>query len=145
MDSYRRTAHYAATAGLKLLDAYAVMRNVFPEDAHLRCNGRVFISITVLEFKAGVPVLRNVLRSRFDSRDDLMDACMASSAIPFLSETGWGRRYRGSIVFDGGLLNNVPRFRDGARRQLVCTLAPVTYPAYSSFMCVIAAAARRCA
>ena len=62
--------------------------------------------------------------SEYATRDDLIDACIASSSIPFITSSGAGRRYRGSVAVDGGMLNNVPVFRDAVRPQIVFRLGP---------------------
>jgi predicted acylesterase/phospholipase RssA len=95
-----------------------------PPDAYLRCNGRCFISITVLD-KGYLP--HNVIISEFTSNEDLVNACFASSCIPFVVERGFGPRFRGQRVVDGGLTNNTPCFTDGERRQIVFRLDHVPY------------------
>lgn len=66
---------------------------------------------------------------------DAISSCnegIASSSIPFLSASGFGQRYRGELVLDGGILNNVPVFRDGVRPQIVLRLSSVyVAPPYS--------------
>jgi len=120
--------------GLSLLEAYTEINNesfdMFPPDAHERCSGKVFINITTI---SNFGVVRNTVVSEFATRDDLIDACMASSSIPYLSTAGLGKRYRGELVVDGGILNNVPVFRDGTRPQIVLRLSSVPYPSLESF------------
>lgn len=101
------------------------MRDCMPEDAHIRCSGKVFVSITVVDPKKGPGALTNLIVSEFTSRDDLMDACMASSCIPYISDDGLGRKFRGQYVVDGGVINNVPHFHDHKRRQIVFRLSQV--------------------
>jgi len=130
-DSYRRTADNMAD-GCALLEAYVRMRDVIPDDAHLRCNNRVFISITTVSL-AGV--IHSEVISEFHSRDDLIDACVASSTIPGLTGAllGGHATFRGKTVLDGGILNNTPLFRGNDRRQIVVDLANVAYSGYLSF------------
>lgn len=110
--------------GMKILDAYRCFAtDILPDDAHVRCSGRVFISVSVL----GWTGLRNVIVSEFDSREDLIEACIASSNIPFITSNGLGARFRGNITFDGGPTNNTPVFTDGKRRQIVFNLGAVPY------------------
>lgn len=101
------------------------LRTVLPPDAYRRCSGRVFISITVFS-SLGVPT--NLMVSRFTSNHDLFEACLASSTIPFVTESGLGPRFRGMRVVDGGVTCNTPVFKDGVRRQLVIQLSQVRYP-----------------
>ena len=101
------------------------MRDCLPADAHLRCSGKVFVSITVFDPCKGPAALSNKIVSEFKSRDDLLNACMASSAIPYISDDGVGRIYDGNYVLDGGFINNTPFFHDNKRRQIVCRLSKV--------------------
>lgn len=113
----------------KLLDCYdkfmdSMMLKILPDDAYLKCTDRLFISVTVLSSLGPV----NTLISKFNSNEDLIQACVASSTIPFLSTSGFSRFFRGQRVFDGGFTNNIPCFGDFVRRQLVFDLGKVAYP-----------------
>ena len=70
----------------------------------------------------------NRIVSQFTSNDDLLQCCMASSTLPYLTERAGCRIFRGEYVVDGGLTNNIPLFTDGVRRQLVFRLFDVEYP-----------------
>jgi predicted acylesterase/phospholipase RssA len=98
------------------------VRAQLAEDAYKSCSGRLHISITVLR---GWGRLENVVVSEFLSNEDLFEACLASSTIPYITERGAYRLFRGMRVIDGGLTNNTPVFRDGTRRQLVFRLSQV--------------------
>ena len=63
--------------------------------------------------------------SEFHSNDELIQACCASSTIPYITEGSWCRYFRGLPVLDGGLSNNRPLFKDAVRRQLVFQLSEV--------------------
>ena len=122
---YQTRAH----SDKKLLDAYhlilpRMILPTLPADAYKRCSGRCHISISVLR---GCRV-RNMIVSEFSSNADLVDACIASSNIPFVATKGWGRRFRGEIVLDGGCTNNLPTFNDSKRPQLLFDLSKVAYP-----------------
>jgi predicted acylesterase/phospholipase RssA len=93
------------------------------EDAYKGCCGRLYISITVVRSWGR---LENLVVSEFLSNEDLFEACLASSTIPYITERGGYRLFRGMKVIDGGLTNNTPVFRDGIRRQLVFRLSQVT-------------------
>ena len=95
-----------------------------PEDAFIICTNRLFVSITVLTRYGPV----NRIVSEFSSNDDLLEACLASSTLPYLTERRGCRMFRGEYVVDGGLTNNIPVFTDGVRRQLVFRLFDVEYP-----------------
>jgi predicted acylesterase/phospholipase RssA len=87
------------------------------------CTNRMFISITVITSTG----LKNMIVSQYESNDDLIEACLASSTIPYITERKMYRTFRGMKVVDGGLTNNTPVFRDGARRQLIFRLSQVRY------------------
>ena len=95
-----------------------------PEDAFIICTNRLFVSMTVLTRYGPV----NRIVSEFSSNDDLLEACLASSTLPYLTERRGCRMFRGEYVVDGGLTNNIPVFTDGVRRQLVFRLFDVEYP-----------------
>eukprot|EP00622_Pseudochattonella_farcimen_P008125 FR744293.1.p1 GENE.FR744293.1~~FR744293.1.p1 ORF type:complete len:198 (+),score=14.00 FR744293.1:296-889(+) len=110
-----------------LLDGYrnimpSMILKVLPEDAYRRCSGRVFISITIMKFGR----CENMIVSEFQSNLDLIEACMASSTIPFITTSGFGQHFRGHRVIDGGATNNIPVFTDSARRQLMVDLSRVS-------------------
>lgn len=74
--------------------------------------------------------MKNMIISEFFSNEDLFQACLASSTIPYITERGACRTFRGMSVIDGGLTNNTPVFRDGTRRQLVFRLSQVCFFVY---------------
>jgi hypothetical protein len=57
-----------------------------------------------------------------------VQATIASCTIPYFSAQGFGRKFRGMRVLDGGITDNTPLFRDGKRRQIVFQLTDVAYP-----------------
>ena len=110
--------------GLSLLAAYRIFAaRLLPNDAHIVCTGKVFISITVVTAVGG---LRNQVVSVFESRQDLIDCCIASCQLPFIACQGFGWRYRGALVMDGGFTNDTPLFTDRPEEeQLVFRLSHV--------------------
>ena len=127
--TFTRNAFEAGDSS-RVLEAYREqilpwLAEKLPKDAYIRCNGRCFISITVLDRCGWLP--RNMIVSQFESNEDLVNACFASSCIPFVVEHGMGPRFRGLRVVDGGLTNNTPCFTDGVRRQIVIRLEQVPY------------------
>ena len=60
----------------------SMIDDLLPEDAYLQCTGRLFISITVVSLTG----FKNRLVSEFTSNQDLFEACLASSTIPFVSQ-----------------------------------------------------------
>lgn len=72
-----------------------------PEDAHLRVNGKLHVSLTrVYDGK-------NVIVSQFNSREDLLQALLASSFIPIFSGI-LPPRFHGIRYMDGGFSDNLP-------------------------------------
>ncbi|EFN59813.1 hypothetical protein CHLNCDRAFT_133552 [Chlorella variabilis] len=71
------------------------LEELLPEDAHTRCTGRVRLRITAW------PSLSPLFLERFHSKADLIDACMASSHLPFLLDGRLAARVRGVKAMDG--------------------------------------------
>ncbi|XP_026472566.1 1-acylglycerol-3-phosphate O-acyltransferase Pnpla3-like [Ctenocephalides felis] len=77
------------------------LQKFLPEDAHLRVNGKLHISLTrVYDGK-------NVIVSQFNSREDLLQALLASCFIPVFSGL-LPPRFHGIRYMDGGFSDNLP-------------------------------------
>nr|XP_050863969.1 patatin-like phospholipase domain-containing protein 2 isoform X2 [Vespula vulgaris] len=77
------------------------LQKFLPEDAHIRVNGKLHISLTrVYDGK-------NVIVSHYNSRQDLLQALLASSFIPFFSGI-LPPRFHGIRYIDGGFSDNLP-------------------------------------
>ncbi|XP_075235220.1 brummer [Lycorma delicatula] len=77
------------------------LKKVLPEDAHLRVNGKLHISLTrVYDGK-------NVLVSEFSSKDDLLQALLASAFVPIFSGL-IPPKFHGVRYIDGGFSDNLP-------------------------------------
>ena len=76
-----------------------------PMDAHLKTNGKLFVSLTrVYDGK-------NVIISDFATREELINVLLCSCFVPFYS--GFvPPKYRGIYYVDGGISNNLPSFND---------------------------------
>ncbi|CAG7721940.1 unnamed protein product [Allacma fusca] len=74
---------------------------ILPEDAHLRVNGKLHISLT------RVHDLQNVIVSQFDTREELIEAIITSTFIPIFSGLV-PMKYRGTRYVDGGFTDNCP-------------------------------------
>jgi len=105
-------------------DIWPWFNSCLPENAWEICSGRLFVSITEVTWFG----FRNHMISEFSSNRELFEACMASSAVPYISLSTMFRSYRGMWVVDGGVTNNTPVFTDNKRRQLVFRLGDVFYP-----------------
>lgn len=100
-------------------------KDALPSNAYQICTGKLFISLTVVN---AYGALQNQMISEYYSNEDLYSCCVASSCIPYLTISSLTYRFRGNLVFDGGITNNTPIFTDGLRRQLVFRLYDVEYP-----------------
>lgn len=77
------------------------LRKNLPEDAHLKVSGKLHISLTRL------PGFRNVIVSRFYSKEELVQALLASAFVPFFSGSH-PPKFHGAYYMDGGFSNNLP-------------------------------------
>lgn len=108
--------------------------SILPEDAHERCSGRLFICITTFHLVWNViPCFRPMVVSSFQSKEDLVEACMASSNFPFFVSPNLFYRYRGMRCLDGCFTRNLNVFHDGARPQLLVRLIRIPYSWRSAF------------
>ncbi|XP_024883634.1 patatin-like phospholipase domain-containing protein 3 isoform X3 [Temnothorax curvispinosus] len=81
-----------------LLDS---LRKFLPDDAHTRVNGKLHISLTrVYDGK-------NVIVSQFNSKEDLLQALLATSFVPLFSGL-LPPRFHGIRYMDGGFSDNLP-------------------------------------
>ena len=78
------------------------LHRILPPDCHTLCSGKVHISITTIT-AACIPLRRKVVNT-FSSKQDLIDACLASSHIPFFLDGKFSRSFRGDSCVDGSLL-----------------------------------------
>ncbi|XP_008547694.1 1-acylglycerol-3-phosphate O-acyltransferase Pnpla3 [Microplitis demolitor] len=77
------------------------LQKYLPEDAHIRVNGKLHISLT------RVYDGRNVIVSQFNSREDLFQALLATSFVPIFSGI-LPPRFHGIRYMDGGFSDNLP-------------------------------------
>lgn len=77
------------------------MSKHLPEDAHMRVNGKLHISLTrVYDGK-------NVIVSQFNSREDLLDALLCACFIPGFSGI-FPPKFHGVRYMDGAFSDNLP-------------------------------------
>jgi len=89
------------------------LEELLPEDAHLTCESRV--KVVLLEV---FPLNRRAVEE-FKSRDDLIEALMASAHIPFLLDYKPFSSFRGKLCIDGSALkNNYVADPDGSGRSI---------------------------
>jgi hypothetical protein len=97
---------------------------IFPDDCHIICSGKVNISITTIT-ASFIPLHRKVVNT-FESKQDLIDACLTSCHIPFFLDGNFSRTFRGDACVDGSFLfflHNTPwpksELLDGKQRALL--------------------------
>ncbi|XP_050409774.1 patatin-like phospholipase domain-containing protein 2 isoform X1 [Patella vulgata] len=77
------------------------LRQVLPSNAHELATGRLFISLTRVSDKQAVIV------SEYESKEELIQALLCSSFVPFYSGL-IPPKFRGERYVDGGLSDNLP-------------------------------------
>ncbi|XP_050505997.1 1-acylglycerol-3-phosphate O-acyltransferase Pnpla3-like isoform X4 [Diabrotica virgifera virgifera] len=77
------------------------LEKFLPEDAHIRCSGKLHVSLTRVHDG------KNVVVSQFDSREDLIQILLASAFIPFFSGL-IPPKFKGVRYMDGGYSDNLP-------------------------------------
>ncbi|GFT50516.1 patanin-like phospholipase domain-containing protein atgl-1 [Nephila pilipes] len=81
------------------------LENALPENAHILCSKRLFISVTRWSDR------QNVILSQFNSRQELIQALLCSCFIPYYS--GLNKpAFQGEVYVDGGLSDNLPVLDD---------------------------------
>jgi hypothetical protein len=79
------------------------LHKILPENCHQICSrGKVNISITTITVSF-MPLHRKVINN-FTSKQDLIDACLTSSHIPFFVDGHFSRVFRGEHCVDGSFL-----------------------------------------
>ncbi|KAI5732555.1 hypothetical protein M8J76_001666 [Diaphorina citri] len=77
------------------------LEKALPLDAHLKVNGKLHVSLTRIYDG------KNVIVSHFNSREDLIQALLASAFVPFFS--GFiPPKFHGVRYMDGGVSDNLP-------------------------------------
>ncbi|KAJ8982979.1 hypothetical protein NQ317_001419 [Molorchus minor] len=79
----------------------ANLEKFLPDDAHVRVSGKLHISLTRVHDG------KNVVVTQFDSREELIQALLASAFIPFFSGL-IPPKYKGVRYMDGGYSDNLP-------------------------------------
>ncbi|XP_050457192.1 patatin-like phospholipase domain-containing protein 2 isoform X2 [Cataglyphis hispanica] len=79
------------------------LQRILPDDAHIRVNGKLHISLTRVYDR------KNVIVSQFNSKEDLLQALLATSFVPLYSGL-LPPRFHGIRYMDGGFSDNLPTF-----------------------------------
>ncbi|CAI5460018.1 unnamed protein product [Closterium sp. Yama58-4] len=80
-----------------------VLNRILPDDAHIKCSGRIRVAITQV---FGSP--RGWLVDAFESKEDLINALMASSFVPGYLEPRATTSFRNRTCVDGGISHFIP-------------------------------------
>lgn len=80
-----------------------ILDRFLPDDVHTRSSGRVRVAVTQLLWKP-----RGLLVDQFDSKEDLINAVIASSFIPGYLAPKPATMYRNTLCIDGGLTLFMP-------------------------------------
>lgn len=104
------------------------LQNILPENAYILCSNKVFISLTTF------PFLQNHIVSVYNSNDELIDACMASSCMPLLITNRLYYRFKDKYYLDGFLSRNLIHFNDNAREQIIIQPHKIEYHFFNKFL-----------
>jgi len=96
---------------------------LLPPNAYIKCSGKVFIACTEITWYG----FKKTIISEFKSNEDLADAAMASSNMPFLISPFLFYKYRGKYFIDGCFSAPLPIFEDFIHRQLLIKLYKIKY------------------
>lgn len=97
-----------------------------PEDIHLRASGRIGIAITVNNSQSGGNSMEGRLLDKYTSKEDFVEAIVASCYIPFYVGPGMGVMYRGELCSDGLPTNFFPEVVDSAKDKVQRTVTVST-------------------
>ena len=78
-------------------------------------NGKLFSSITYVEFEHYIPRVRNVIIGE-GYKENFIEIMEATAGLPFLVSKGFFCYLKGKRVLDGGLTNNIPLFLNSKRK-----------------------------
>eukprot|EP00879_Flechtneria_rotunda_P000290 GHRR01000380.1.p1 GENE.GHRR01000380.1~~GHRR01000380.1.p1 ORF type:complete len:616 (+),score=201.49 GHRR01000380.1:254-2101(+) len=79
------------------------LQQYLPPDAHEQCSGNTHVAVTRL-----LPYWRTKIISKFESRDDLIQALLTSCHIPWYVDGRWMTKFRGHYCVDGGVMAFIP-------------------------------------
>ncbi|CAG9819778.1 unnamed protein product [Phaedon cochleariae] len=81
------------------------LEKFLPDDAHVRCSGKLHVSLTRVHDG------KNVVVSHFDSREELIQVLLASAFIPIFSGL-FPPKFKGVRYMDGGYSDNLPTLNE---------------------------------
>ncbi|XP_062383476.1 patatin-like phospholipase domain-containing protein 4 [Sardina pilchardus] len=117
-DSVRKQALGAVTPGYDFMQELRDgINEILPQDAHLRAEGRLHVSITHSKTR------RNHIVTSFSSREELIQALLASSFVPFYAGLN-PVKFQGQTWIDGGFTDSLPIMPGGR----TITVSPFSGP-----------------
>lgn len=124
-NEYEKEKHYITNAWRN------VMKEIFPDDIHIHCNGRLHIAIHCLERNGRI--VRKVINC-YKSKDHLIDVIHTSMSVPLVTIPEFVKKYKCPFTnqtlyaFDGMI---VPEIIDDEDKKFPCLVADLhrhTYP-----------------
>lgn len=116
--SVRRQSLGAVTPGYDfMLELRKGIEDILPQDAHQRVEGRLHVSLTHSKTR------RNHIVTSFGSRDELVQALLASSFVPFYAGLK-PVKFQGQTWIDGGFTDSLPIMPEGR----TITVSPFSGP-----------------
>jgi len=106
-----------------LFELRKLLYNLLPINAYEICSGKVYINateITPFGFK-------KTIFSTYQNNDELLDACMASSNLPFYVSPNLFYKFKNKYYIDGCFTNVLPIFHDKKNEQLLIKLYKIKY------------------
>ena len=85
----------------KLLERF--LYEILPDNAHIICTNKVFITTTLLNFP-----LKKITFSKFTCKKDLVDILLCSSSFPILVNKSIYKTYKNKNYIDGCFSSNTP-------------------------------------
>jgi len=82
---------------------YQWLDELLPDDAAKRCNRRLSISVAEVTWKRPPKLLNRRLIDTYESKEDVIEACMTSVHIPFFLDKKPWRDFRGGVCIDGSI------------------------------------------
>jgi hypothetical protein len=101
---------------------------LLPSNAYQICSNKVYIIAT----RVSIFGFQKKIFSVYDNNEDLVDAALASSNMPFFVSPYLFYKYKNHYYLDGCFSNILPHFKDDSANQLLIKLYKIKYfPSFS--------------
>jgi hypothetical protein len=97
---------------LKLLQLF--LAETLPDNAHLLCNNRVFITATELDY-----IPKKVIFSKYKSKKDLINKIMCSVSFPYFINKDYYYNLNNKKYIDGCFMINTPYFNNNTNQIII--------------------------